>query len=262
MTLHSDTRLMILGAVVVVGGGTVVAFVALDHAALDPSIAAHAVADAPPPTDAEPAPSYSELRDSRRGKNGWMYRGVSAELSGRLPGLEAAVEQSEAERTAALEARRALRAYEGAPPRVPHAVTQQTVDCAGCHTAGGVIAGKVAPKMSHPPYPTCTQCHVPVANPRPESPDVPPATAVESTFVGLAGPGHGTRAWPGAPPTIPHTTLMRSDCSSCHGTSGKQGLRTPHPFQVSCTQCHVPNAVLDQRPPWVRDEESKPNEEP
>jgi cytochrome c-type protein NapB len=67
-----------------------------------------------------------------------------------------------------------------------------------------------------------------------------------NSFVGLNPPLKGTRAWPLAPPTIPHSTLMRSDCLSCHGPQGLYGLRTPHPERQSCVQCHVPGAELDQ----------------
>jgi nitrate reductase (cytochrome), electron transfer subunit len=54
------------------------------------------------------------------------------------------------------------------------------------------------------------------------------------------------RAFDGAPPTIPHSTLMRTDCLSCHGPQGLYGLRTPHPERQSCLQCHAPGAHLDQ----------------
>jgi cytochrome c-type protein NapB len=68
----------------------------------------------------------------------------------------------------------------------------------------------------------------------------------ENEFVGTKAPLKGTRAWPQAPPTMPHRTLMREDCLSCHGPQGLFGLRTPHPDRRSCTQCHVPSAELDQ----------------
>jgi cytochrome c-type protein NapB len=69
----------------------------------------------------------------------------------------------------------------------------------------------------------------------------------ENAFVGSVSPSKGSRAWPQAPPTIPHPTFMRNDCMSCHGPNGLFGLRTPHPDRQSCFQCHVPEAGLDQR---------------
>ncbi|MFN7141654.1 MAG: hypothetical protein ACK4UN_20210, partial [Limisphaerales bacterium] len=66
-------------------------------------------------------------------------------------------------------------------------------------------------------------------------------------FIGFMSPGKGKRAYPGAPPTIPHPTAMRSDCMRCHGPNGVAGLKTSHPYRQSCTQCHAPSAELDQR---------------
>jgi hypothetical protein len=54
------------------------------------------------------------------------------------------------------------------------------------------------------------------------------------------------RDYDGAPPTIPHPTLMRGECASCHGVFGADGIKTTHPWRQSCTQCHAMNAVNDQ----------------
>ncbi|HRC56557.1 MAG TPA: hypothetical protein PKU97_11575, partial [Kofleriaceae bacterium] len=82
------------------------------------------------------------------------------------------------------------------------------------------------------------------------APSLPLQEVADSAFVGLPAPGRGERAWPGAPPTIPHTTWMRERCDSCHGVWGASGLRSTHPWRQSCTQCHAPAAALDQRPVW------------
>jgi cytochrome c-type protein NapB len=252
METHSDTRMLLLGGAVVLVSAALLAVAAVEHDAEAPPAPAQAA-----PAASAVAPSYAELRNTRRGPNGWMYQDVSVGLSGRLPEEDEPVLRTEAEWDEAVAARRERRAYDGAPPRVPHAVTQQTQDCVSCHVDGGVIAGKAAPKLSHPMYPSCTQCHVPMDDPRPDAVHgVPPLT--DNTFVGLEGPRRGERAWPGAPPTIPHTTRMRDDCTSCHGTSGKLGLRTPHLDRRSCTQCHAPSAMLDQRPPWMREKARAP----
>jgi cytochrome c-type protein NapB len=191
-------------------------------------------------------PAYSEIGDRRRGPNADMYVGAVEELAADKPGLYDPVVQSPAEREAVIVARAGRRAYDGAPPTIPHEVKQREFpDCLACHGQGAKIAGKRAPRMSHTRYDNCTQCHVPSAAPAP----LPSARPIENEFAGLASPGPGTRAWPGAPPTIPHSTHMRSECSSCHGVGGVNGIRSTHPSRQSCTQCHAPNALLDQRGP-------------
>lgn len=135
------------------------------------------------------------------------------------------------------------RAFNGAPPVIPHEIMQrETEDCLGCHEDGGDLDGDLVPKISHRHLVNCLQCHAPVA----ETVLGPPA-AMENSFEGLPEPLGGDRAWQGAPPTIPHTTRMRSDCLSCHGEFGRKGIQTPHPERKSCLQCHGPSAQLDQR---------------
>lgn len=199
------------------------------------------------PSASDRAPSYAELREIRRGPNGGMYEGAIAALAPE-PGLFAPVVQTEDEKQRALSSRRAHRAYDGAPPTIPHAIAQMSApECLGCHEKGVQIAGRTAPRPSHAFFQSCTQCHVVENDPRPlEAPRAEPLTG--STFEGLASPQKGERAWPGAPPTIPHATLMRSDCLACHGPSGRLGMKSTHPWRQSCTQCHAPSAALDQRP--------------
>lgn len=243
--------MLLLGAVMVVGGGAIVTLTAWRQEVVLPTVPA-------PPADSvaaggtQPALRYGELRNTRRGPNGWMYGSLSGELAAGLPEDEELSNETDDDRARVIAERAKLRAYDGAPPLIPHAVTQQTMDCVACHAGGAVVGDKLAPRMSHTLHASCTQCHVPMDDPRPAQGPLP---LPENGFVGLGAPLRGERAWPGAPPTIPHTTNMRSDCNSCHGPSGKVGLRTPHPLRTSCTQCHTPSASLDQRPPWIRDEE-------
>jgi cytochrome c-type protein NapB len=50
----------------------------------------------------------------------------------------------------------------------------------------------------------------------------------------------GGRATLGAPPTIPHRTLMRENCVACHdGPGAREEIRTSHPERLRCRQCHV-----------------------
>lgn len=189
---------------------------------------------------ARPAPAYAELRDVRRGPNGAMYDDAFSALA--FVGEPPSPEES-SQRAQALAARRERRAYDGAPPAIPHAVSQrEPTDCLACHGRGARIAGKAAHPLSHPEYASCTQCHVVFRAPPPLTPAEP-----DNTFVGLETYGAGQRAAPGAPPTIPHPTRMRARCTSCHGPNGQFGLRTPHPERQSCEQCHAPGAALDQR---------------
>ena len=132
------------------------------------------------------------------------------------------------------------RAYDGAPPTIPHDVGSGS--CVTCHDAdGSVIAGVgVAPASPHGESAAsgamrrCRQCHVPVTV---------EAAFVVSRFTGLRqGPWRGQRATPGAPPTIPHTLQLRGECLTCHaGPGARAEIRTTHPERVRCRQCHVPD---------------------
>lgn len=188
-------------------------------------------------------------------KQDWLREGPNAAWSNHLAklvqatfDLTALTNVTEAERAQAISERAARRAFDGAPPVVPHPIVQDSAaSCLACHGPGLVIKDKVASKMSHAPYASCTQCHVPAGGP--QIPNVGSellAALAENDFAGLASAQKGARAWAQAPPTIPHSTLMRTDCMSCHGPQGLFGLRTPHPERQACLQCHVPNAELDQ----------------
>lgn len=188
-------------------------------------------------------------------KQDWLREGPNAAWSNHLAklaqatfNLTALTNVTEAERAQAISERAARRAFDGAPPVVPHPIAQDSsFACLACHGPGLVIKDKVASKMSHPPYTSCTQCHVPAGGPElPVQVIALREPLAVNEFVSVAPPQRGTRAWPQAPPTVPHRTRMREDCMSCHGPQGLFGLRTPHPDRQSCLQCHVPNAELDQ----------------
>ena len=188
-------------------------------------------------------------------KQDWLREGPNAHWRNNLTNLiQLSIDRSvltnvtEEQRGDALVERKTRRAFDGAPATVPHPVPQESsAACLACHGPGLTVKDKTASKISHTSYASCTQCHVasggtglPVAERTLTGP------FVENEFIGVAAPFKGTRAWPQAPPTVPHGTLMRSDCLSCHGPSGLFGLRTPHPDRQSCLQCHAPNAELDQ----------------
>ncbi len=130
------------------------------------------------------------------------------------------------------------RAYDGAPPVIPHALAGA---CSTCHDDdGSEIAGiGMAPASPHGgvvaagSLKRCQQCH---------APSLTSDVLVASAFRGLPqGPWKGGRATPGAPPTIPHTLQLRENCLTCHaGPASRVEIRTSHPERPRCRQCHVP----------------------
>ncbi|MFO0675321.1 MAG: hypothetical protein U0169_02225 [Polyangiaceae bacterium] len=192
------------------------------------------------------APSYGELRAVDRRGNEGVYAMAPAILAAGLPAQDAPVTQGPEDRARALADRQVRRAYDGAPPTIPHGIDQGTPSgCLVCHERGAVIQGRTAPAISHARLANCTQCHV-AASPLSPSAGAPRSEPSRSTFEGHAW-GPGERAWPGAPPTIPHPTAMRAECGSCHGVSGRLGLRSTHVWRANCLQCHAGRADLDQR---------------
>ncbi len=162
-------------------------------------------------------------------------------------GLEDTVAVDPANYAKEVAARAVGRAYDGAPPTIPHQVDQLGAPaCLSCHEHGMQVEGKVARVMSHQAYASCLQCHATRENALP-APLLPHTVSELSTFQGLASPGHGPRAWSIAPPQIPHRTFMRERCVSCHGP-WSQGISSSHPARQSCTQCHTPAASSDQQP--------------
>jgi nitrate reductase (cytochrome), electron transfer subunit len=186
--------------------------------------------------------TYAELRDRRFGPN-TLVTSDPQELRVGLPAAGSSTPRTTPQLQAALAFRAERRAYDGAPPVVPHPIDELSAQsCIVCHGAGMIVAGKIAPVLSHPFLASCTQCHISTFHPGAKV----AATTVANTFEGYRGPALGSRAWTGAPPTIPHATFMHDSCSSCHGLTGRPGLRTPHPQRKSCTQCHVPDYSLER----------------
>lgn len=147
-----------------------------------------------------------------------------------------------AQKNFALAVREQNRAFNGAPPTVPHEIDQMSAEsCMACHGEGYKSETLRISKMSHEFLFNCTQCHV-------ENNPTHMAASLfrENTFVGLPAPAGGSRAFEGAPPMIPHSTWMRVDCVSCHGFTGQHGLRTTHPWRQNCQQCHASSSKLEQ----------------
>jgi cytochrome c-type protein NapB len=153
---------------------------------------------------------------------------------------------------------RALRAYPGAPPRIPHGLTPtefQTGGCRTCHERGGFSQrfGAYVPLTPHAEMGACLQCHVgdsklmaialPSTDPsaRCRQCHAPNATRWrDSSLDWKASEWPGIAPATGAPPPIPHSLQFRGNCLSCHAApSGVEEIRTRHPERANCRQCHV-----------------------
>lgn len=236
----------IIGAVLIAVGLTGY-FVGLHPGAVAPVDARAVLDESAVVVDTDHVPvalSYREMAD--------RDLSVNAEFASRLPvpaadpgELFIPVELTAERRHEAVDHRAERRAFSGAPPVVPHQIDHRNTEaCLVCHGQGLKVGSVVAPRISHQTLTNCTQCHVESTNL-----DLPPNDRLRvgaSRFEGMSSPGPGERAWPGAPPIIPHTTWMRENCASCHGLVAQQGLRTSHPWRFNCTQCHAPSAQLDQ----------------
>jgi len=199
-------------------------------------------------TDLPQAPKYREISTSPWLANrDWKF--TLADLP-RAPAAEKLPVASEAERRAAVELRSSRRAFDGAPPVIPHGIdTLSSASCLACHSQNGnlIIAGKRPAEISHPWVTNCTSCHVPDDGLRQITAPASERLTVENAFVGKRSAGPGTRAYPTAPPTTPHAVWMRQNCMACHGPGREQAIRTSHPERSNCLQCHAPNAVFDNR---------------
>ena len=153
------------------------------------------------------------------------------------------------------------RAYEGAPPRIPHGLSAeefQTDACRTCHQRGGFSHRFAAyvPLTPHADRGMCLQCHVGVD----AVIGVSEQTADPNTRCVICHPATGgppradskvtwaTTVWPQlpaltagqAPPPIPHDLQYRQNCLTCHGGSAAvEEIRTKHPERADCRQCHL-----------------------
>ena len=155
---------------------------------------------------------------------------------------------------------RSLRAYPGAPPRIPHGLTPdefQTGGCNTCHERGGFSQrfGAYVPITPHPQMGACLQCHVgdgelmaialPTTDPSARcrqchTPGAGKWTDATLDWKALAWPKLAAHTPGRGPPPIPHTTEFRGNCLACHaGPSGVVEIRTAHPERASCRQCHL-----------------------
>lgn len=152
-------------------------------------------------------------------------------------GRVAVPDRPEATKTAA-SARSTRRAFDGAPPVIPH--SRIGASCTECHSERGMAIDELgfAPPSPHgethglSDASRCTQCHVYRTT---------DTLFVASTFEGLAQDlRRGERQHPEAPPVVPHPVFMRENCTACHaGPAAREEIRTTHPERQNCRQCHV-----------------------
>lgn len=154
---------------------------------------------------------------------------------------------------------RALRAYPGAPPRIPHGLTEtefQTGGCKTCHEPGGFSQrfGAYVPVTPHPEMGACLQCHVgdgklmaislPSADPSARCGQCHAPGAMRwrdnSNWTPLAWPRLARNTTGRNPPPIPHELQMRGNCLACHAAPAAVAeIQTPHPERANCRQCHL-----------------------
>ena len=154
---------------------------------------------------------------------------------------------------------RGLRAYPGAPPRIPHGLTPVEVlkgGCTTCHERGGYSHrfDAYVPVTPHPEMGICLQCHVgdvklmaialPSTDPSARCRQCHAAGALRwkdssTTWKPLAWP-QLARVTKDVPPPIPHSLEFRGNCVACHAApSAVAEIRTPHADRANCRQCHL-----------------------
>ncbi|MDO9262238.1 MAG: nitrate reductase cytochrome c-type subunit [Flavobacteriaceae bacterium] len=128
------------------------------------------------------------------------------------------------------------RAYQGAPPTIPHEVYERNMgdnSCLQCHLNGGYVDKfkAHAPIVPHPEMVNCRQCHVAVKI---------NTVFKESNWESMNNiPQFSNKALPTSPPVIPHPLEKNDDCLSCHAGLGLMKIRVTHPERTNCKQCHV-----------------------
>ena len=84
-----------------------------------------------------------------------------AQLKFDKPGIFDPVVRTEEMKLTALADRATNRAYDGAPPTIPHpSEGLYAASCLACHGDGLKVGDRIASKISHAHLSNCTQCHV------------------------------------------------------------------------------------------------------
>ena len=137
--------------------------------------------------------------------------------------------------------RASRRAFNGSPPVIPHQPFGAA--CVSCHNESGRLVAKIgfAPANPHKGdgrTTNCRQCHLFKTG---DSETI----FVKNNFQPFEiDHPKGDRLFAGAPPTIPHTLLMRKNCMACHsGPAARPEIICDHTERSNCVQCHVPKVT-------------------
>jgi len=174
------------------------------------------------------------LRQRRPARRAIALMLVSAIVSGCSRSSD---EAGDVQNTATVQ-RAARRAYDGAPPVIPH--ESMKANCITCHTVQGEKVPNMGFAAANPHDATsvagrtqnCRQCHL-----FRKTEEVFTASNFEGIPHTIIG---GSRAYPGAPPMIPHSKLMRENCQACHsGPAARKEIVCTHTTRTNCQQCHL-----------------------
>ncbi len=131
------------------------------------------------------------------------------------------------------------RAFHGAPPSIPHVISNERSmggkSCLSCHENGGFVMkfDAYAPVVPHPEKINCRQCHVPQKVKR---------LFKATEFPKISVPNIHNKALVSSPPIIPHQLQLHENCLACHaGPSAPVEIRVSHPERINCRQCHALN---------------------
>ena len=136
-----------------------------------------------------------------------------------------------------------IRAYEGAPPVIPHSILKSAkLNCLACHLKGAVyepdseILGKknaVAKITPHPTWENCLQCHVVQENAPLFHKNNFKTYHLAYTMKTTAMEGENP------PPGMPHQMQNRENCRVCHLSKTANNVIVPkHKITGECEVCH------------------------
>ena len=113
------------------------------------------------PVPASPPAASAIMPGDRASESlAWRLNNPAPNLVPESRANPAAVVDKFASRVRSMEQRATLRAYEGAPPVIPHAIADLNIQsCRACHAQGLLAGDKLAKMVSHTYLTNCTQCH-------------------------------------------------------------------------------------------------------
>ena len=155
--------------------------------------------------DAPSAVRYIDQDWSANGPNGAWHTELTTLNADAQPVENPEMPISPYERAKLIEKRSGRRAFDGAPPTVPHAIVHDSAaSCLVCHENGLQVRGTFASQISHAKMGSCTQCHVSDISPLKLDSDPLSQPLAMNDFDGVTSSGKGERAaLEGTPPTIP-----------------------------------------------------------